>query len=187
MDFKPACNFVRRAKKITYLSLLNFFLFCTKRGHDFQVALDDDREEVAISGARLNVSADTRVALSDMTICSRFNLQILGGYEGNTNLWYIADPRNETKVRAVQYTVHKTEREKISQKLIAFRGRPLSSSGSKSFTQTASLALGTPSLRGLMGRGCCIPRTSTEPRSSLVLTGGCMPALCTRKTQGPSV
>ncbi len=102
MDFEPACHFIRRTKH-AYLSLLNFFLFCTERGHDFQVALDDDREEVAISGARLNVSSDTRVALSDMTICSRFNLQILGGYEGNTNLWYIADPRNETKVRTVQY------------------------------------------------------------------------------------
>ncbi len=48
-----------------------------------------------VSGAKLEAPA---AEIEDLTVCTRFNLKMLGGYEGKVNLWYVADHRNETKV-----------------------------------------------------------------------------------------
>ncbi len=53
-----------------------------------------------VSGAKLEAPAAAAAAaeIKDLTVCTRFNLKMLGGYEGKVNLWYVADHRNETKV-----------------------------------------------------------------------------------------
>ncbi len=57
------------------------------------VKLDDFREGVAISGAKL---LDKRlVKVVDFTICTRFKAKVLGGREGRSYLWTIAEHVDE--------------------------------------------------------------------------------------------
>ncbi len=58
-----------------------------------EVRLDDSREGVAISGARLDDGR--RVRMDDFTVCTRFKMKILGGHESFSHLWTIADHRED--------------------------------------------------------------------------------------------
>ncbi len=61
------------------------------------VKLGDERPQVAFSGARLDPEGRT-ARVSDLTICSRVKLKILGGYEGPAYLWNIADYMSNEEV-----------------------------------------------------------------------------------------
>ncbi len=69
------------------------------------VELGDKREGVAVSGARLR-DEGRRVRMTDFTICTRFNLKILGGYEKWSRLWHIADHQSAEKVRGRHVRTH---------------------------------------------------------------------------------
>ncbi len=56
----------------------------------FQIAESNNRPGIDYSGAKLVPSSDS-VEVRDMTICTRFNLRVLGGHEGFTYLWTISD------------------------------------------------------------------------------------------------
>ncbi len=79
------------------LLLALFYPFASSiRVFESQIRLDDDRENLAYSGAQL--IREQRDKVSAFSICTRFNLKILGGQEGFTNLWMISNPRPQLAV-----------------------------------------------------------------------------------------
>ncbi len=58
-----------------------------------QVLLGDDREGVAVSGARLDPGQRIPAKVTDLTVCTRFKMKRIGGHEGNSILWAISDAK----------------------------------------------------------------------------------------------
>ena len=63
-----------------------------------QVLLSDGREGIAISGAKLVPDGRPRRKVTDLTICTRFKIKIIGAYEGASFLWAISDEEQGTEV-----------------------------------------------------------------------------------------
>ncbi len=79
------------------LSLVLFQQCASIRILESEIRLDDDRAGIAYSGALL-VREGKDAQVGALTICTRFNLKVLGGQERFTNLWMISDPRPQLKV-----------------------------------------------------------------------------------------
>ncbi len=101
-------------KLLTLTTLLYFTHAFHKNSHGnfpkikvLESTLDLTMEGTAISGAHLINSAPVE-GVKDVTFCIRFNYQILGDWEGVSQLIHIEDWRNDSMVQLSQALIIRT-------------------------------------------------------------------------------
>ncbi len=78
-----------KVERLLFCLALLFGQAFSVRVLESQIKLGNTQEHVAVSGAKLDSDKKVASDLEGLTICVRFNLKTVGGYDGSTLIWHL--------------------------------------------------------------------------------------------------